>query len=110
VKLTTDTTTKTASCPAGYNKTGNACEKQQVNKVYDEIVKSCPTDYSVTSDKTKCYKETDKTVQKTGVREVTYYRYRIREYVGGTVDYKWSTSKNDTKLLNAGYKLTGRTR
>ena len=55
-------------------------------------------------------KEIDKVVQKTEVREVVYYRYRIREYVGGSVDYKWSTSKNDTKLLNAGYKLTGRTR
>ena len=64
----------------------------------------------MTSDKTKCYKETDKIVQKTEIREVTYYRYRIREYIGGSVDYKWSTSKNDSKLLNAGYKLTGRTR
>ena len=55
-------------------------------------------------------KEIDKVVSMTEKREVTYYRYRIREYVGGNVDYKWSTSKNDKKLLDAGYKLTGRTR
>ena len=110
IKSTTDTTTKTASCPSGYNKSGNNCIKQQVNKVYDYIIMSCPSDYKMTSDYTKCYKEIDEVVQKTEVREVVYYRYRIREYVGGSVDYKWSTSKNDTKLLNAGYKLTGRTR
>ena len=109
-KSTTDTTTKTASCPSGYSKSGNNCIKQQVNKVYDYIIMSCPSDYKMTSDYTKCYKEIDKVVQKTEVREVVYYRYRIREYVGGSVDYKWSISKNDTKLLNAGYKLTGRTR
>ena len=110
INSTTDTTTKTASCPSGYSKSGNNCIKQQVNKVYDYIIMSCPSDYKMTSDYTKCYKEIDKVVQKTEVREVVYYRYRIREYVGGSVDYKWSTSKNDTKLLNAGYKLTGRTR
>ena len=43
-------------------------------------------------------------------RKVTYYRYRLREYNGGTVDYKWSPSNNDKNLLDAGYKLTGKTR
>ena len=75
-----------------------------------EIIKSCPTDYKETSDKTKCYKEVESTVKVTGTKEVTYYRYRTRTYSGGTTDYKWSTSKNDENLLNAGYKLTGKTR
>ena len=37
-------------------------------------------------------------------------RQPVEEINGGSTDYKWSTSKNDSKLLNAGYKLTGRTR
>ena len=135
VKIETDSITKTASCPSGYNKSGNTCVKTEnltvvgiaicptgfdksgngcvkTNTIYEyeELNKSCPINYTITSDKTKCYQEIDKVVSKTEKREVTYYRYRIREYVGGTVDYKWSTSKNDKKLLDAGYKLTGRTR
>ena len=58
----------------------------------------------------KCYK-TEKYYQRiTEQRNVTYYRYRLRSYTGGTTDYKWSSSNNDTELLNAGYKLNGKTR
>ena len=39
-----------------------------------------------------------------GTKDVTYYRYRIREYVGGTVDYKWSTSKNDKNFSRNPFK------
>lgn len=35
-----------------------------------------------------------------------YYRYKTREYIGGTTDTKWSIY-NDTSLLNAGYQYTG---
>jgi len=35
-----------------------------------------------------------------------YYRYKTREYIGGTTDKKWSVY-NDTTLLNAGYSYTG---
>ena len=38
---------------------------------------------------------------------VTYYRYRTREYISGTVSKVWSTSSNDTDLINKGYSLTG---
>ena len=110
VKSITNTAVKDASCDDGYDKSGNSCVKTDTKITYKSLIKSCPTSYKITSDNTKCYKEVDKVVQKTGYREVTYYRYRVREYVGGTVDYKWSSSKNDTKLLNARYKLTRRTR
>lgn len=135
---TTETTTASASCPSGYTKSGNTCvEKTPATKdpvcptvsgyTYEgrngftcnyskqgtEITTktaSCPVGYNETSDKTRCYKTISHTVTETGTREVTYYRYRVREYIGGSVDYKWSKSKNDKKLLDAGYKLTGRTR
>jgi len=110
VKTEPDNIIKTAKCPSGYDKSGNGCVKINTTYEYEELNKSCPANYTITSDNTKCYQEIDKVVSMTEKREVTYYRYRIREYIGGTVDYKWSTSKNDKKLLDAGYKLTGRTR
>ena len=104
------TDTATATCSSGYNQSGNNCVKTNIIQDYKDVIKSCPTGYKLTNDQSKCYKDVQKTVEETGIREVTYYRYRIREYVGGTVDYKWSTSKNDKNLLDAGYKLTGKTR
>ena len=111
-KSTTTTKTESASCPTGFGKTsdGSRCSKTDSDYVYINLVKSCPTGYSKTSDGIKCYKKTFKTETVSQIRDVTYYRYRIREYLNGTVDYKWSTSNNDKQLLNNGYVLTGRTR
>ena len=108
IKNTIDTTTGTVYCPDEYTKSGNSCVKNEVSTKNTEV--SCPVGYNKTSDNTKCYKDVEKTEKVTETRNVTYYRYRIREYIGGTIDYKWSTSKNDKKLLDAGYKLTGKTR
>ena len=44
------------------------------------------------------------------LKQVTYYRYSSRQYVKESISYKWSTSKEDKKLTDAGYKLTGKTR
>ena len=93
-----------------YDRTGNKCYKDVSEIITEELNKSCPSGYKKTSDGTKCYKEVTSVEHVTGTRNVTYYRYRLREFVGGTVDYKWSTSNNDKKLLDAGYKLTGKTR
>ena len=109
-KNTTVTTTKVASCPTGYSKLNNECSKTVTTNVYKDLVYTCPTGYSKTEDGSKCYKNVNFTVKVTGTKDVTYYRYRVREYVGGSVDYKWSTSKEDKRLLDSGYKLTGRTR
>ena len=109
-KNDTITDTKTATCPSGYTQSGNECKKTITNNVYEELVKTCPSGYNLTDNNSKCSKETSKTETITETREVKYYRYRIREYIGGTTDYKWSSSKNDTNLINAGYKLTGKTR
>ena len=38
------------------------------------------------------------------------YRYSTRKYVDKTTSSKWSTSKNDEKLIASGYKLTGKTK
>ena len=42
--------------------------------------------------------------------DVTYYRYKTYTTTKDTVVYKWSKSNNDTSLLKAGYKLTGKTK
>ena len=109
-KSTTTTDTKTASCPSGYTPSGTKCSKTNSVTKEDKITKVCLNGYKPTSDGTKCYKDVQETVKKTGTREVIYYRYRVRQYINGTTDYKWSKSKNDKKLLDAGYKLTGKTR
>lgn len=110
VKTSTSTTKTTVGCPSGYNQSGNTCvKKTTVTKTVD-IIKSCPAGYNFTNDKSQCYRSVASVIKVTGTRDVTYYRYRIREYIGGTVDYKWSKSKEDKTLLDAGYVLTGRTR
>ena len=102
--------TGSATCPSGFVQSGNSCTKTTLDYNYKDIIKSCPVDYKLTSDGTECYKVEESTMEVTDVKEVTYYRYRVRQYVGGTTDYKWSKSKNDKDLINAGYSLTGRTR
>lgn len=44
------------------------------------------------------------------LKKVTMYRYSTRTYVKETISYKWSTSKEDSKLIKSGYSLTGKTR
>ena len=40
--------------------------------------------------------------------DVTYYRYRKREFIGGTTETVWSTCEPvDSKLIEDGFKLTG---
>lgn len=107
---TKNTTVRNASCPSGYNAYNNTCQKQSQNTKYASLINSCPTGYNKTSDGTKCYKEVTSVVKATGTKQVTYYRYRIRQYIGGSVDIKWSRSNNDSSLINAGYTLTGNTR
>ena len=101
------TKTKTATCPSGYEKINNTCKKVY----YKSIIKSCPTGFTLTNETNqRCYKKVTSVITMHDVRDVTYYRYATREYINGTIDYKWSTSNNDKSLLNNGYKLTGRTR
>ncbi|MBQ2873103.1 MAG: hypothetical protein IJE89_03790 [Bacilli bacterium] len=106
----TSTKTENAICSNGYTQSGNSCTKIVNDLDYKNLVMICPKDYKKTEDGTQCFKEVNSTVKVEGTKEVTYYRYRVREYKGGTTDYKWSTSKEDKKLLDAGYKLTGKTR
>ena len=41
--------------------------------------------------------------------DVTYYRYRVKQYIGGATESVWSTCDPvDEDLINKGYKLTGK--
>ena len=102
----TSTITRNATCPSGYDLRNGVCAKDNVYTVNRDA--ACPADER--RDGGKCYKDTTTTQRVTDVRDVTYYKYRTRSYTGGTTDYKWSTSNNDKSLINAGYKLTGKTR
>ena len=106
VKGGTTTTTITASCPSGYEKRGTYCVKDNTSVIIKNAV--CGTGEVVING--ACYKDGTSVQKVTETRNVTYYRYRTRSYTGGTTDYKWSTSNKDTSLLDAGYKLTGKTR
>ena len=106
VKGSTSTKTVEASCPSGFEKRGEYCAKNVTSTVNKDSI--CVGDQKMHDG--KCYIETSRVETVTDVRKVTYYRYRLREYKGGSTDYKWSTSNKDASLLNAGYKLTGKTR
>ncbi|MBR7042470.1 MAG: hypothetical protein IKI04_03105 [Bacilli bacterium] len=130
---TTSTKTTTVNCPSGYTKSGSSCISNTATTVSKTTKVTCPSGYEVrgtscAKDVTykhnedslcddglrqsggKCYKDETITERVTDVRNVTYYRYRLRDYTGGTTDYKWSKSDKDQSLLNAGYRLTGKTR
>ena len=130
---TTTTKTTTVGCPTGYSKSGNSCVANNATVSTKTTTVSCPNGYQVSGNSCvkdieyttkkneicstgetmkngKCYRTESRIETITGVKDVTYYRYRTRTYNGGDVDYKWSLSNNDTNLLNAGYKLTGKTR
>ena len=132
-KSTTATTTTTVGCPSGYTKSGNSCVANTATTVSKTTTVTCPSGYTqrgttCAKDVTynlnenalcddglrqsdgRCYKDETTIETVNGVRDVTYYRYRTRNYTGGNTDYKWSTSNNDTSLINAGYRLTGKTR
>ncbi len=101
-----DTITKNATCKDGYTKSGTDCIKNEMRTVTKDAV--CAAGEEMLNG--KCYKVQTSTVKVIGYRDVTYYRYRLRSYTGGTTDYKWSSSNNDRSLLDAGYRLTGKTR
>ena len=130
---TVNTKTTSVGCPSGYSKSGNTCVANNETITTKKTNVSCPNGYEENDNKCvrdvlsttkknatcpvgetmkngKCYRTETRIETITGVKDVTYYKYRTRTYSGGTVDYKWSTSNKDTSLLNAGYKLTGKTR
>ena len=103
---TVSTKTTDAGCPANYERRGDSCVKDNTYTTTKNA--TCPTGQKMKNG--NCYKDVVTVEKVTGVRNVTYYRYRLREYTGGVTDYKWSTSNNDQSLISAGYKLTGNTR
>ena len=84
----------------------NECIKYNVSEKVENAV--CPVEQKIKDG--KCYKDVTHKETVNETRKVTYYRYRLRSYIGGVTDYKWCKSKEDKELLNAGYKLTGKTR
>ena len=139
-KVTTDASkyADTYTCPSDYTKNGTKCYKYVTVRDEKDATKVpggyvCPSEYTLSG--TTCYKKTkttstvaaSKTVTytcpstytrngskctKKGTETIktTYYRYATRSCTGGKTDYKWSDSKNDKSLINAGYKLTGKKR
>lgn len=109
-KTETQTHTETATCPDGYSYSNGTCYKTTSKTESGTLNKTCADGYTLTTDGTKCYTKVDKNMEVKGTRTVTYYRYRLRKYTGGTTTYKWSNSNNDSDLINAGYTLTGNTK
>ena len=93
-------------CPDGYTQNDKTCTKVTVTKdekdADSKVTYSCPVGY--TQNDKSCSKKSTETIKK------TYYRYATRTCNGGSVDIKWSTSKNDSILKAEGYKLTGNKR
>ena len=104
----TDNIKRTASCNTanGYVQSGDTCVKKGTAST--TRIASCPSGENNIDG--KCYKDVTEIIKEKHYRKVTYYRYRTRQYISGTVSYKWGSSKNDSYLINQGYKLTGVTR
>lgn len=106
----TSTTVSTLTCGTGYtfNSSNNTCVKTTTDYTNVIVTNTCPI--GTNDNGAGCYKKISTDEIRVGYNDVTYYRSRTRTYVEPTITYKWSSSKNDTKLLTAGYKLTGKTR
>jgi hypothetical protein len=72
-----------------------------------EVTRTEDTTTTVKSYIYDVYSRKAETVQQSVYKDVTYYSYRTKECVGGTVTIKWSRTKTDSTLTNQGYKLTG---
>ena len=129
------TVSYTNSCPDGYTltsdkqcksntgtwvvdtenaKTKYTCAQGEVSGnvciLANEVTSTMNTTYSC-SDSTMTLNENNLCEKSTDVYgDVTYYRFRTYTTTKDTVVYKWSKSNNDTALLKAGYKLTGKTK
>jgi len=99
ITYTQTTYTGSASCPSGYSRSGNSC----ISSTTSNVDITCPENYSISDDKTYCYRYVDK--QTTNIQKIntTYYRYATRQYI--EEDIKYSKSSNDQELINKGYKL-----
>lgn len=108
-KSSNATITKTPSCPTGYTLSGDRCYGTvKVDADYlTSVSYSCPTTGGYTLNGKNCTRTVDVYGTENVYETVTYYRYKERKYISGTVDTKWSQSDNDTSLLNKGYSLTG---
>jgi len=102
-----------ATCKSGYtyNLSLDKCTKTSYGTTTTGAIKTCPVFTKENANKTGCIQTTIVDSIRTEYKDVVYYRFRTREYNESTnTIYKWSTSKNDKTLLDAGYKLTGKTR
>ena len=79
-------------------------------KVYEDFKLVCASGYADTGNACNRTVSSYKTEKVPVYKNVTYYRSRTKKYVAGTVNYKWSDSKNDTSLTSKGYVLTGQSK
>lgn len=100
----------TPSCPAGYTLEGTVCNKYETVTNYKTVTEQVPVTKTreVPVTKTKQVPVYGNVQGDPIYKTVTYYRYRTRtQLTFASVDYKMSTSKNDSILLGKGYVLTG---
>jgi len=103
------------SCPAGYDEVGTGTNLKCTKTTY-----TCETygsDYKLEG--TSCVKYGTEEVKNTTCKDVNVYKdyvkyqVRTRKLETGTKTsyvYEWSTSSNDSKLIEKGYTATGKTK
>lgn len=102
--------TKIYSCNTGSTLVNNTCVK---NTTTEETIEPTKTNTCTTGTLTNnnCVINNDKQdVIDYNIVKITYYRYSTKKYVNASTNYKWSSSREDKKLLDSGYSLTGKTR
>lgn len=113
--IITNTTTDTVDANVSYScssgkLSGNKCIIDNSSKeTTDVIISYVCQEGTLKDDKCVIVKESTESVKYT-LKTVTMYRYSTRKYVKESISYKWSTSKEDSKLIKSGYSLTGTTR
>ena len=102
------TVTTNYSCSTGYV---ISTDKKTCSKITNSTLTATPTvknNYSCSTGKLNSNNKCENIVDVYG--NVTYYSYRTLETIPAKTYIKWSTSSNDQKLINQGYKYTGVTK
>ena len=102
------TVTNNYSCPDGYTLSNDKKTCTKITNSTSTVASTVTNNYSCATGTLNSNNKCERKVPVYG--DVTYYRYRTYETIPAKTYIKWSTSSNDQKLINQGYKYTGVTK
>lgn len=102
--------TKTYSCNTGSTLVDNVCVQTITTEDVINAIKTNTCTVGTLINNNCVINNNEQETTNYNIVKITYYRYSTKKYVEASTNYKWSSSREDKKLLGSGYSLTGKTR